>query len=105
MAKKFWVHTKETVYFSRVSTLIFSEELDQVNDCIPEIRGNHEYLLRTYDVIGTDADTEQTIKQRFLNCKEIKEECNQEISDIEVVKVEYLGPCNIEAYDEPLTMP
>lgn len=101
MPKLFQVLLKEHRRVCRPIEIVFTEPLDKVEDPFITINAWTEYTTRAYTVVGTDDDTDETIKKRLLKyTKEIINEGDKCFYDFEVEKVDFVREVEYEEFDD-----
>lgn len=101
MAKLFQVILKEHRRVCRPVNITFTEPLEQVEDPAITINAWTEYTTRSYDVVATDKDTEETVKERVLKyAKQIKDETSERLDTFEVEKIDFVREVNYEEFDD-----
>lgn len=102
MAKLFQVILKEHKSVYRPIEIVFTEPINEKSDDPAiTIKGWTEYTTRAYDVVATDDDNEETIKQRVLSiAKDIKDESYSKLHNFEIEKIDFVREINYEEYDD-----
>ena len=101
MPKIFQVILKEHRFVHRPVEIVFTEPVEKKEDPSLTIRSWHEYTTRVYDVVATDDDTAETVKQRILNLsKEIKDESYETLSGFEIENIDFIRDCEWDEIDD-----